>query len=118
MGYLTFTEKDDVSIVGFGGLQRIDNDNFEELEKELCNSVRDLKDKIIFDFRGIKDLRSFALNMVIHFFEDVREWRKKVRFCGMCERVQDIFEIAGLAGILQIDVTDADSLKAFEAPPS
>jgi anti-anti-sigma factor len=95
---------------------RIDAATSPQLEEDLRRCMAAGCLRLVVDFSEVRYLSSSALKVLLVALREVRGQGGDIRLAALCERVREIFEIAGFHHLFALDETVEAALVALSAP--
>ncbi|RST74037.1 STAS domain-containing protein [Siminovitchia acidinfaciens] len=94
-------EKDNVSYVTLAG--EIDAYTAPKVRDELMEAAKGDDVKLIIDLSGVNYMDSTGLGVFVGLFKQLRSNNGDMKLTGMTERLQRLFDITGLADVMDIN---------------
>ena len=94
---------------------RIDAATSPQLEEELQRCLAAGCLRLVVDFSEVRYLSSSALKVLLVTLREARAQGGDIRLAALCERVREIFEIAGFHHLFALDGTVDEAREALSA---
>lgn len=108
---LKITESGPISIVNFADSKIIDDQEIQELGRELYDLVeRDSRPKIILNFSHVEFLSSAALGKLIGFEKRAKQHGAELVLTNIRPEIYEVFAITKLTKLFDIKDDEADAL--------
>ena len=70
---------------------------------------------ILLDFRAVQFMSSSALGVLIRFSKRCKEFKAKLKLCGISPQIFQVFKITGLDKVFEIHKDQQEAIAAFSA---
>jgi anti-sigma B factor antagonist len=91
----------------------ININNSPELRKAFDGIIKRNEKKVLVDFCKVSYIDSSGLATLIEMFQRLKKIEGRLRFCGMDQKVKNVFELTKLNNLFQIFDTQEQALKEF-----
>ncbi len=103
--------REQITLVAASG--RIDSMNAGQFGQSLSQAIDDTHIQIVLDLSSVDYMSSAGLREIVSSLKQVKRLRGDLRIAQPSERVQEIFEMAGLDTIFQIFSTQDEAIDSF-----
>jgi len=87
----------------------------ESLHDRVSNYLEDKKRKIVLDLKHVHWLSSMGIGAIMRCMMTVRTEGGDLRLTGLTDKVQNIFSITQLVGVIQIYDSISDAVNSFNS---
>jgi len=108
---LNINENNGVQVIKISG--NLDTNTSPEAESTINNLINEGKDKMIVDLSETGFVSSAGLRVFLSTAKQVTAKGGAVKFCGANEVVQEILDISGFSGILDVKSSLDEALATF-----
>lgn len=112
---LTIEDRGEVVMVTFTQARILDEGTIRsigaEFEKLTTESAADRK--LLLNFRGVDYMSSAMLGQIMKLYKQCKADNIKLKLCGVCPQVLEIFTITRLNKVLAIESDEAAALASF-----
>jgi len=84
---------------------------FEEINAELAKNS---EDRLILDFSSVAFMASSALGKLVQLHKQAKEYKVKLKFCGIAPEIFEVFKITKLHKVFDIAKDEAAARKAHQ----
>jgi anti-anti-sigma factor len=105
---ITKTREKGINVLELNG--RLDTTNYNVLEKELEQLVREGGTWILLDCRRLDYISSSGLRIFLMYFKKLKAKGGELMLCSLQENIRQIFEISNFISIFKIFASRQDAL--------
>ena len=91
----------------------IDVNTSPEVKKSFDTLVKDKKDKIVINLKGVEYVDSSGLATLVEILKNMRTYGGKLKLTNVSSKVMGLFEITKLNNLFDIVGDEADALNSF-----
>jgi anti-sigma B factor antagonist len=104
-------KQNDIVICRLDG--EININNSPDLRKAFEQIIKRNEKKVLADFSSVSYIDSSGLATLVEMFQRLKKIGGRLRFCGMDQKIKNIFEVTKLHKLFEIIDTKEEALKDF-----
>ncbi len=108
---ITFTDVGPVKVVRLDGM--IDTVTAADVEAALTGLLSDGVNNMVLNFEKLTYINSIGLRVILVVAKQLKRVEGQLQICSLTDPVQEVFDITGFSGILNVVETEDQALAAF-----
>jgi len=106
--------KGDVLVIRFTDARILDETRIRQVGDALIELInRTDEDKVLLDFRRVEFMSSAMLGTLVRTQKKCKEYKAKLKLCGIAPQIMEVFKITRLNKLLDISADEDAALAAF-----
>ena len=103
-----------VVIISFADARILDEARIRGLGKELTEILgKSEEERVVLNFRNVEFMSSAMLGMLVSFNKRCKEFKVKLKLCGIVPEIREVFKITRLDKLFDIQSDVETALSAF-----
>ncbi|MEE8574080.1 MAG: STAS domain-containing protein [Thermodesulfobacteriota bacterium] len=91
----------------------IDVNTSPEVKESFDNLVKEKKEKVVVNLKGVNYVDSSGLATLVEVFKNMRAYDGKLKLTNLSSKVMGLFEITKLNNLFDIFTEEADAINSF-----
>jgi anti-sigma B factor antagonist len=109
------TSSDGILIIEFLDPRILDEGKLQSVARDVVAAIeKSDEDNIILDFQHVQFMSSSMLGKLVLIDKKCKEFKAKLRLCGISDEIRTVFKITKLDKVFKIDSDQAAAVKAIQ----